>query len=601
MRTPFIAFTLAVTITAMPAFAQNDTRPADPALLTDEEAGEVPMELAEPTPEVAAPIAESSVPSVVIADVGTATSMARGRDTLSVDFPDEEVRNILRNVADLFELNLVIPDTLQGNTSIKLRDVTWRQIFEVVLAPVGYTYVEEGNIIKIVSQESLLQEPVTTDVFVINYALADDIRGSVEPLVEAASGGRIVVNSRSNALVITERPSRLSKIRPIIEQLDKATSQVMIESKFVEVTDRNVSDIGVNWASLSGYQLSAGELGRNYESTRGNTVSNTTNSGNINNQTSLGERANTTTGLTETISGTTSEISSNITNSNGTAATQTGSSLVSNTANTRTNNNELTDALTTTSEIGNTFEQLGSLVGMGGTTRADTAVFSASEFSLVLSALQQQNDTKLVSNPTVVTLNNTEAQINVGSEYPIPNYTYNAERGTFEVSGFEYRPIGIILKVTPQVNAQGFIKLNIEPEVSSQNGFTSFGGAGGAEIPIIATRKAITQVSLRDGYTMGIGGLVETNAQNGETKVPWLGSIPGLGRLFRSESLNEEKRNLLIFITAKTLSAEGAPPEEVFDPRMIRELNLSRDDLPGYRGGPDPFLPTTPAEMTDDE
>ncbi|MCC5022897.1 MAG: type II and III secretion system protein [Candidatus Synoicihabitans palmerolidicus] len=218
-------------------------------------------------------------------------------------------------------------------------------------------------------------------------------------------------------------------------------------------------------------------------------------------------------------------------------------------------------------------------------------MFSADQFALILSALKTQNQTKLVSNPTVVTLNNTEAQIHVGAEYPIPNYTYKAERGTFEVSGFEYRPVGIILKVTPQVNAQGCIKLTIEPEVSSQNGFTSFGGAGGAEIPIIATRKAKTQVSLRDGFTMGIGGLIESNASDGETRVPLLGSIPGLGRLFRSSSKTEDVRNLLIFITAKTVSADGAEIGAVFDPRSVRRMNLREDEFPGFRDGSDPFAP----------
>lgn len=73
--------------------------------------------------------------------------------------------------------------------------MTWRQIFEVVLSPVGFPFVEEGNIIKVVSQASLLQEPMTTDVFVINYARASDLQGSITPLVDAAVGGRIVVNS----------------------------------------------------------------------------------------------------------------------------------------------------------------------------------------------------------------------------------------------------------------------------------------------------------------------------------------------------------------------------------------------------------------------
>lgn len=139
------------------------------------------------------------------------------------------------------------------------------------------------------------------------------------------------------------------------------------------------------------------------------------------------------------------------------------------------------------------------------------------------------------------------------------------------------------------MNAQGFIKLSIEPEVSSQNGFTSFGGAGGAQIPIIATRKATTNVSLRDGYTMGIGGLIESNTIDGQTKVPVLSSIPGLGRLFRSDNKTEERRNLLIFITAKTVSAEGAPIGQIFDPRAVRAMGLTEDELPGFRDGSDPF------------
>ncbi len=251
--------------------------------------------------------------------------------------------------------------------------------------------------------------------------------------------------------------------------------------------------------------------------------------------------------------------------------------------------NTVTNLVDNRNEVTNTLSNLSNLLATSGTDRVTSAVFSASEFNLILSALQAQNETKLVSNPTVVTLNNTEAQINVGSEYPIPNYTYNAERGTFEVSGFEYRPIGIILRVTPQVNAQGFIKLSIEPEVSSQNGFTSFGGAGGAQIPIIATRKATTNVSLRDGYTMGIGGLIESNTIDGQTKVPVLSSIPGLGRLFRSDNKTEERRNLLIFITAKTVSAEGAPIGQIFDPRAVRAMGLTEDELPGFRDGSDPF------------
>jgi type IV pilus assembly protein PilQ len=279
----------------------------------------------------------------------------------------------------------------------------------------------------------------------------------------------------------------MNRIRPVLEQLDRATDQVMIETKFIEVTDRDIRDLGVNWASLGNYAVSAGPFSQTY----------------------------------------------------------TGN-----------------DSRTTTNSIGSV-----SPLYAGSIQRAVTAVFSADQFQVVLSALQSKNGTKIVSNPTVVTLNNTEAQINVGEEFPIPNYSFNDQRGSFEVSGFTYKPIGIILKVTPQVNARGFIKLTLTPEVSQQNGSTTFGGAGGAEIPIIATRRATTQIY-----------------------------IPVLGYLFKQKTKNATSTNLLIFITAKSINAEGAPIEQIFDSRQVRSMGLTRDELPGYRDGSDPFAPPPATE-----
>lgn len=503
------------------------------------------------------------------ASIATKSTNDFGADTLSVDFPDEDIRNILRNVADLFELNLVVPDTLQGRTSIKLRDVSWRQIYQVVLTPVGFTYVEDGNIIKVVSNDSLLQEPVTTEVFILNYAEAGDILPTLSSLIDPEVGGKIVVNSRSNALIVTERPSRMNRIRPILETLDKATSQVMIESKFVEVTDSDVKNIGLNWASLNGYQIGGSvERGYSNEDSRSRRYAHTEDNIDVPFMQNGFERADDVAGRNNGTGGT-----------NPSPNTGIGPPF---------SVDPDTGALSY-ADIGPGSDLDRSFAGE--LARTTTAVFNAPQFNLILSALKSLNDTKLVSNPTVVTLNNTEATINIGKEFPIPNYTYNQERGTYEVSGFEYRPIGIILKVTPQVNSRGFIKLTIEPEVSSSNESTTFGAA---TIPIVTTRKTVTQVSLRDGYTMGIGGLVETNEVDSSTKVPVLGSIPVLGRLFRSNSKDHQRRNLIIFITAKTVNAEGASIEEVFDSRRVRELNMTREDLPGYRDGSDPFLPSEP-------
>ena len=519
------------------------------------------------TPAPAAVVAEPAAnPDVTVKEAAAGPSTAKGKDTLSVDFTDEEIRNILRNVAELFDLNLVIPDTLQGKTSVKLHDVTWRQIFQVVLTPVGYTFIEDGNIIKVVSNESLTQEPVSTEIFVINYAKATEIMPTLISLVDAASGGKIVVDPRTNSLVITERPSRMKRIRPVIDQLDHPTDQVMIESKFVEISNNDIKNIGVNWSSLSGYNVTAtpGSTGLyTYSNTYGSgTTSNITNSGG-------------TTGSTTTNPGSTT-LSNVSTITTGTAPTTTSS--IGTTA-----GNTVSNAVNTATNV------LSGVSGQSASQNILSAVFSADQFKLVLSALQQLNNSKIVSNPTIVTLNNTEATINVGQQYPIPSYTFNQQTGTFEVNGFNYKDIGIILKVTPQVNARGFIKLTLAPEVSQNQGTTTFGGASGASIPIIGTRKAVTQVSLKDGYTMGIGGLISTNFNKSTNKIPILGSIPVIGYLFKSDADNNVVDNLVIFITAKTISAEGAPVEQIFNSEELRQFNLKRTDLPGYRDGTDPF------------
>jgi type IV pilus assembly protein PilQ len=586
-RTP--SFTLLALLAALPVTRVLAQAPAEPA-------APAPVAPAAPAPAAQPALADKpATPETTSAGSASKSRDASGRDTLSVDFPDEDIRNILRNVADLFELNIIMPDALQGKTTIKLRDVTWRQIFESVLSPVGFTYREEGNIIKIVSNESLAQEPVSTDVFVINYARASDILPTITSLVDPAAGGKILPDQRSNSLVITERPSRMNRIRQIIEQLDRATDQVMIESKFVEVTGSDVKNIGVNWSSLANYQISAGNLGGDF--TRGRTQ---TRSGGFDSTTTSDRTATngTTNRATTTVTGAQTSGSTNsntVSSANGTPTnTSTTGTTGSLTNSTNVENVNGTTADTTATD-GSTLTNLLSLVNDGTTGRTLNAVFSATDFNVVLSALQTLQNTKVVSNPTIVTLNNSQAVINVGEERPIPSYTYNSERGVYEVSGFQYRPIGIILKVTPQVNARGTIKLTVEPEVSQSTRDANFNGAS---IPIVESRKASTVVQLKDGYTMGIGGLMRSESRDTNNKVPVLGSVPGLGRLFSHKAKNQQSSNLIIFITAKTVSADGAPIEQVFDSREVRKLQMTRDELPGYRDGSTPFVTPAPEPAT---
>lgn len=473
------------------------------------------------------------------AEVPSEATLA-GEETISVDFPDEDIRTILRNVADLFELNLVIPDTLQGRTSIKLRNVSWRQVFDEVLRQIGFTYVEDRNIIRITSIEELTTEPVDTRVFVVNYARAEDLRNALGPLVDPVAGGQIQVDTRSNALVITERPSQMNKIQEIIERLDKATDQVLIESKFIEVTNTDVKNLGVNWSSLSGYNVSAGPFERSITNTE-----------------------------TDSFSGSTKSVSDFPINLDDVLEAQKADF----------DDGEPVDSVFQPPAIyedpysfSDTFSDVKSTV--------DTALFSAGEFEVILSALKTNNDVELVSNPTVVTLNNTKAKIAIGERYPIPSYTFNAETGQRQLDEITYEDIGINLDVTPQVNSAGFITLNIIPEVSSTDRFSIIENT---QIPIIESRRTETSIVIKDGYTLAIGGLVENSDVDRGTKVPVLGDLPGIGRLFRSESDEISSRNLIIFITAKTLNPDGSTYRDIIDPRVINQMGILPSDVPGYQ------------------
>ena len=135
----------------------------------------------------------------------------------------------------------------------------------------------------------------------------------------------------------------------------------------------------------------------------------------------------------------------------------------------------------------------------------------------------------------------------------------------------------MILKVKPSVNNEGLITLRVTPEVSSRTGEREFGGASGASIPIISTRRTTTQVSLKDGYTMGLSGLLQANDLDVENKVPVLSRIPGIGGVFRQKEKDHQKLSLLIFITAKFLSVEDSDFQDVFSSSQMEDVGIDPD------------------------
>lgn len=178
---------------------------------------------------------------------------------------------------------------------------------------------------------------------------------------------------------------------------------------------------------------------------------------------------------------------------------------------------------------------------------------SASGLKAVLEMLKTRTDTNILSNPKVVTLDNTQATIEIGVEHPIPTFGANAETGELQTTGLTWRNIGINFKVTPHVNSAGYVTLDLSPEVSETTSTRSFQGI---DVPLITVEKTTTTVMIKDGETLVIAGLIKDKVTDIKKKVPFLGDIPLLGHLFRKSSKETIKTDLLIFLTPHILTPD---------------------------------------------
>ncbi len=175
-----------------------------------------------------------------------------------------------------------------------------------------------------------------------------------------------------------------------------------------------------------------------------------------------------------------------------------------------------------------------------------TLDFSA--FTTLLQIIQTRSDVNTLSNPRIVTLDNQPAKITVGTQYPFPTYTYNKDQGEMQVSGWNYKDIGVIFEVTPHVNNAEMVTLDLKPTITAIIADSTV-TVEGTPVPQLTVREATTKVMIKNGETLVIGGLISDNKVKNESKVPILGSIPFVGRLFRHDSVENVKTDLLIFLT----------------------------------------------------
>lgn len=450
---------------------------------------------------------------------------------LQVEFQSTPVTDILSLIAQKVNLNVVIPpnEGLLAEIDLRLSEVTWQQVFSVTLGQFGFGYIDQEGIIIVKSLEEINGVPDVSRVFHVKYSEAE----SISKLIESQSGvNGVVTDPRSNVVIVTGNPSRFGEIKALIETLDRPTPQVMIESRFVEVSNADTAQLGVDWTSLfqdDGYTLS-GE----YTAQR-----------------------NTTDTLDRSMDDTSSSNFESANSRDGSSGTSSSTSLIESTIN-----------------------QVQGLLDSTVVSSTESAIFTAPAFNMVLRALKKLNDSKIVSNPTVLALNGQEAEIKIVDHYYVQKPGTVSENGTVvpgEVERLDPLP-GIELKVTPTISGGDFISLKVVPQVNDIVGTQVFSNGS---VPIVRQRTTLTHVMVKDRETLAIGGLIDESTSSETSKVPLLGSVPGLGRLFRYDKNVTDSKNQIIFITASILNPNETNYIDVIGLERMNSLGLTERDVMG--------------------
>lgn len=442
-------------------------------------------------------------------------------EKLSLNFQNIDVRSLLQVIADFTNFNIVTSDTVQGNLTLRLKDVPWDQALDIILQAKSLGMKRSGNVLQIAPKEELAAkekaeleaqaairdlEPMRTQSFQLNYSKAADIARQLTSSGGSGGGGAgatgtrgllsargsVIAEPRTNQIFVSDIPSRLIQVEEMIAKLDVAVRQVLIEARIVEATDTFGKSLGVKLGGGDLRGIRGGDAG--YSVGGGNRIA-------------LGGNYN-------AIGATTGAFESS-------ALTSLTSQMVNLPAS-----------------------------GLGGVSPTSFAIslFSSAAnrfLNLEISALEADGKGRVVSSPRVVTADQTKALIEQGTEFPYQQATSSG------ATSIAFRKAVLKLEVTPQITPEGNIILDLDVNKDSP-GTPVEGGMS------INTKRVRTQVLVENGGTVVIGGIFELNERESENKVPVLGDIPVVGNLFKQRTRQAEKQEMLVFITPKMISDRGA-------------------------------------------
>jgi type IV pilus assembly protein PilQ len=420
-----------------------------------------------------------------------------------------EVRAALQAIADISGLNIITSDSVQGNLTLRLKEVPWDQALDVVLQAKGLDMRKNGNVLWIAPKEELLTkekleleqraqiadlEPLKSEIFQLNYQKAEafktvfGLEGGTDTKNRVLSKrGSAIIEPRTNQVFVTDIASKLEEVRKLIQKTDVATRQVLI----VEASDQFTRNLGAKLGFADMRAIRGGDAG--WQVGNGNNRI-----GISGNQVGMGQAQ----GIVRVDDGTGSY-----------------------------NNTQFINM---------------PAAGINGVQAGSLAISlfnsAANRFlNLELSALEAEGAGKIISSPRVVTADKAPAVIEQGVELP---YQVATSSGATSIV---FRKANLKLDVVPQITPDGNVVLDVDVNKDSVGQETRAGFA-------IDTKHVKTQVMVENGGTVVLGGIYQQVERNTTSKVPLLGDVPVLGHLFKQNSRTNDKTELLVFITPKIVT-----------------------------------------------
>jgi len=505
---------------AAPPPAEKEAAPA-PAEKKPEPAPAPPAAPAPAPAKSNGPEKEAAAEIKIVEGDKTQLSLYKGAK-ISLDFKDADIHNIFRLIAEVSNLNIITTDEVKGKVTVRLVNVPWDQALDVILTTKNLIRIEEGNVLRITTLDSVrkdreekqkeeetllktrdtklkLEEP-WRKIIKVNYANAEDLQKLLLEKKDEGKGflssqGSVKADKRTNTLIIQDVRNNLEEVERLIKQLDSATPQVLIEARVVQAQTNFSRSLGVQW-------------GGSY------------------NQTPGGKWAY---GLTGNNPGAAPGwgFSPGGTTSTGTTVPPSNLSMPSNWV----VNFPASIANTLVGGMGVSFGKLtGSLLNL----------------DLRLQLGETSGQTKVIARPKLATLDNTKAHIKQGEMIP---YETTSQAGT----QVQFIDAVLLLEVTPHVTPDGTIRMIVKITRDARGNFRTQIN----QVPSVDKREASTEVLVKDGETIVIGGIYESENSETTTGIPWFMNIPVLGWLFKNEETTNVRRELLIFINPTVIQVKS--------------------------------------------